>query len=417
MFANYYIDRFTEKRELIADAPSFDLNMSVVIPAFNEPNLLKTLESLLQCDITQKAVEIIVVLNYSVDTTEHWQTFHQNQYNELCEWSKLHSTTQRKFHILLEKLPGKHAGVGLARKTGMDEAVRRFNLLNKPTGIVVGFDADCSCDNNYLLEIEFFFSEKRKINGCSIYFEHPLSGNEYDKEVYESIVLYELYLRYYIAGLRYAGLPYAYHTIGSSFAVSAEAYIKQGGMNRLKAGEDFYFLHKIIALGNYYNLNSTTVRPSPRKSDRVPFGTGAAITKMLNSSDVEYLTFDPQVFSNVKKLTDSIERAYHSTQNFLECLDNELCQFLKLKGIESKLEQIRQNCSTQANFAKRFLQWFDGLMVLQYFNSTLESTYKPMPIREAAIAMLKIIEKKTDSLDPLDLLLKFRAIDKKLFGQ
>ena len=36
-------------------------------------------------------------------------------------------------------------GVGLARKTGMDEAVRRFNAINNPEGIILNLDADCTC--------------------------------------------------------------------------------------------------------------------------------------------------------------------------------------------------------------------------------------------------------------------------------
>ena len=84
--------------------------------------------------------------------------------------------------------------------------------------------------------------------GCSIYFEHPLHG-PLEPKVYEAIAAYELHLRYYVQALRYAAFPYAHHTIGSSMAVRADAYAKQGGMNKRQAGEDFYFLHKIIPLG------------------------------------------------------------------------------------------------------------------------------------------------------------------------
>ena len=34
-------------------------------------------------------------------------------------------------------------------------------------------------------------------------------------------------------------------------AVRADAYLRQGGMNRRKAGEDFYFLNKFMVLGGY----------------------------------------------------------------------------------------------------------------------------------------------------------------------
>ena len=49
------------------------------------------------------------------------------------------------------------AKAGTARKAGMDEAVRRYNLLGKPQGIIVSLDADTLVDENYLVEIENYF--------------------------------------------------------------------------------------------------------------------------------------------------------------------------------------------------------------------------------------------------------------------
>src|SRR5213594_3575687 len=94
-----------------------------------------------------------------------------------------------------------------------------------------------------------------------------------DPKVAEAIAAYELHLRYYVRALRYAGFPYAHHTIGSCMAVRADVYKKQGGMNKRQAGEDFYFLQKIIPLGHFTDLTETKVIPSSRPSDRVPFGT------------------------------------------------------------------------------------------------------------------------------------------------
>ena len=93
------------------------------------------------------------------------------------------------------------------------------------------------------------------------------------------IQLYEDYLHYYKKALDYAGFPDSIYTIGSAFAVRADAYVKQGGMNRRQAGEDFYFLNKLTKLGKITEINDAYVYPSARVSDRVPFGTGAAMNK------------------------------------------------------------------------------------------------------------------------------------------
>src|SRR5690606_5551781 len=132
--------------------------------------------------------------------------------------------------------------VGLARKIGMDEALRRLDRAGRLDGVIACFDADCTCDPNYLVEVERFFRENPKAPGCSIYFEHPLSGPA-EPGIYQAVARYELHLRYYIEALRHAGFPHAFHTIGSSMAARASAYLQQGGMNKRQAGEDFYFLH------------------------------------------------------------------------------------------------------------------------------------------------------------------------------
>ncbi len=127
-------------------------------------------------------------------------------------------------------------------------------------------------------------------------------GDDFPEDIYRYITLYELHLRYYIQGLRYSGFPYAFHTVGSAIAVKAFQYVKAGGMNRRQAGEDFYFVQKLVPLGGYFALNSTTVYPSPRESFRVPFGTGAAISRLMNNPGEEFLTYNFEAFRELRSL-------------------------------------------------------------------------------------------------------------------
>jgi hypothetical protein len=154
-----------------------------------------------------------------------------------------------------------------------------------------------------LRSIERHFEKNPRSPGCSIYFEHPLDG-PLDVKVYEAIAAYELHLRYYVHGLRYAGFPHAHHTIGSCMAVRADVYKQQGGMNKRKAGEDFYFLQKIFPLGAFTELTDTTVNPSPRGSDRVPFGTGKAVQAHLAGNKIS--TYPLEAFLDLKMLFDGL---------------------------------------------------------------------------------------------------------------
>ena len=114
--------------------------------------------------------------------------------------------------------------------------------------------------------------------------------------------LYEYSLRYYVAGLSYAGSPYAFHTIGSTLAVNAVHYARVRGFPRRQAGEDFYLLNKLAKVGSVRQLSAETdcepIDIAARRSDRVPFGTGAAVGKLmeLENPATEFLLYHPAVF-------------------------------------------------------------------------------------------------------------------------
>ena len=96
-------------------------------------------------------------------------------------------------------------------------------------------------------------------------------------------------------------------------AVKALPYIKAGGMNRRQAGEDFYFIQKLVPAGGYFSLNSTTVYPSPRPSFRVPFGTGASISKLNESGEPVLLTYNISAFNELKLFFGKAEDYYKLT--------------------------------------------------------------------------------------------------------
>lgn len=413
-FADNYLKKHQSFERLIAEEPATDLGIIVTIPCFNENEIVKALEGLYFCYRPKASVEIIVLINFPDVGSNELEKFHHDTYELLTKWSFQHNHANFKYFILLTKLPAKDAGVGYARKIAMDEAIHRFNYLNRSEGIIVGFDADCTVDSNYFVEIERLFSENPKANGCSIYFEHEVEGVDFPKEIYTAITKYELYLRYYIEALRMIGFPYAFHTIGSAFAVKASTYVKQGGMNKKKAGEDYYFLHKIIPLGYFHELNSTKVIPSPRPSNRVPFGTGKAVSKILQSPQLQYFTYSPKSFDELKLLFDLLPQ-------FFKCNDKNVEIFIlqlhpKLKGylVEhnflKKLEEINQNTSNLASFIQRFFSWFNGLMILHFLNESHTGVFEKVEIIDAATWILKKRGMNVNNANDRELLNIFRLM-------
>lgn len=380
-----YLDRYAHPEQLIADQPKRDLGIVVTIPCYNEPDLISSLEALYKCQLPTCSTEVIIVINHCEKSEQTIKVQNQHTYDKAIAWANTNNRDQLQFHIHLKELPRKHAGVGLARKIAMDEAVRRFETVEQPEGVIVCFDADSLCQQNYLVEIESHFEQNTKSPGCSIYFEHPLLGS-LNKENYQAITEYELFLRYYTHAQKYCGLPYAYETIGSSMAVRSYAYQKQGGMNRRKAGEDFYFLHKIITLGQFTELKTTKVIPSPRQSDRVPFGTGKAVNKWLLEKALA--TYAPQTFVDLKVFTDQIVHLWLIKDIELESLISRLPisiqSYLIDSDFESSLASIKKNSASQATFIDRFYHWFDAFKLLKYVHHARDLYHANIPILEAS---------------------------------
>lgn len=405
---NFYLSRYAFREQLLDTDPSNSLGLIVVIPCCNETNLIDSLASLAECKQPNSDVEVIVVINASENTSEAIIKQNKLTFDEASLWAAKYELSWLKFHIIQENsLPKKHAGVGLARKIGMDEAVRRFEQINNPNGVIVCFDADSLCEKNYLVEIEKHFNQNPKTPAASIHFEHPIEGNEFDEKIYNGIMQYELHLRYYKNGLQYAGLPYAYHTIGSSMAVRSSAYQKQNGMNKRKAGEDFYFLQKLIPLGDFTEIKTTKVIPSPRVSDRVPFGTGKAMQDWLDSSDEEMLSYNVKSFIDLKNFVEQVPNLYEQTNVELPA---SVSAFLATIDFEESLHKIKANATSEKHFVKLFFNWFNAFKVLKYMHFTRDNYYADVLISEAANDLLDCLElEKEQTLR--NLLLRFRKLD------
>src|SRR5947208_408211 len=113
----YYFQRFGFCDRQILTPPAPDLGLVVVIPCFNEPDLMGSLESLRACDKPGCAVEVIVIINSSANTNIHVRAQNEKTLKTATEWAhSYHLCSECPFtlHILhFPDLPPKQAGVGL----------------------------------------------------------------------------------------------------------------------------------------------------------------------------------------------------------------------------------------------------------------------------------------------------------------
>jgi hypothetical protein len=368
---NQYFNRFPFRKINISLEPSKDLKIIVVIPSYNEENIQPTIDSLfLKQDDFSFNVEVIVLINNSESEIEEIKEQNILTLKTLQNLSETYSNSNMHLiPVLIGDLDAKHAGVGWARKLGMDIATQRFRTINF-NGIIVGLDADTIVESNYLNSIYSFFSNNN-FNAASIYFEHPITGDSFSDVHLEQIKYYELHLRYYKNSLKYSNLPYSFHTIGSAFALTASAYARQGGMNRRKAGEDFYFINKLIKGEIFGEINDTKVMPSPRVSNRVPFGTGRAILEGLNTKKDLSLTYDFQSFEVIYSWIIRIETKDFKYGNFPEILKAYLGEEIWIKHHTMMLN----NTNSHKSYLKLFYNIFDAFWMLKFIHYLRDNYY------------------------------------------
>lgn len=392
-----------QKRFAYDQSPGFQLPIKpklkvvVIIPCYDEEPEY-TLASLSKCKVDTDRLEVLLIFNHASNVDEAVRLKHEQQLVQF-QSHKLDNGIEISA-IAAFDLPPKHAGVGLARKIGMDIALQQFALIGHD-GLIVNLDADCCVSNNYFEQL--LRIEKENINGLSIAFDHDVLNIE-DQDLKERIVDYENWLRYYVNALRFTAYPHAFHTIGSSMATRASAYAKIGGMNRRKAGEDFYFLHKLIPQQKFYDLTSCIVFPSARNSDRVPFGTGRAMMEMEAGTKEFKSVYHPQIFIDIRLWLNQPELIFEMT--FKEWPDFISLGFEEL-GWFTEIQALKKRSTSLKTFQRNFFFWMDGFKMLKLVHYGRDQHYGLMDVQKASSKLLNLKSNST-----LDLMEQFRDLDR-----
>jgi hypothetical protein len=370
-----------------------NINQVVVIPAYAEKDhLFTTLASLAANpdESLEKTLALCVINNKkdapALDKDNNRQTI--NVLNSLIRRQSL-SELQQSDDLLFViqkisksplrlgyinasspglEIPARAGGVGMARKIGMDAALRVLERSINGPRLMISLDADTLVRPDYLTSIRWVMSSGKAQTGIVSY-EHRMPADENGKR---AICLYEIFLRYWVLGLKYARSPYAFHSIGSTIVTTADAYLSVRGMNRREAGEDFYFLNKLAKISPIRRIRETVVYPSARVSARVPFGTGAAVEKISRNEDSGRDLYDPRVFIILKKWIELMQQSFSLSENRIldmaRDIDPGLESFLTLRGFPSVWPRIRRNVKDRNTCEKQFHGWFDGFETLKLIN-------------------------------------------------
>ncbi len=256
----------------------------------------------------------------------------------------------------------KKGGVGFARKTAMDFIAKRA----QKNDVIISADADTVYPENWLSETREVFIKNGDITGLSLPYYHPLPHAEKDARL---ILRYEIYMRNYALNMIRIKNPYRFTALGSAMAFPVWAYKKTGGLTPVQAGEDFYFLQKLVKSGNLEYTAGTVVFPSARFSDRVNFGTGPALIKGASGNWSSYPVYPYRFF-------DEVEKTY---RKFKDLFDNDvplpMDDFLQKQfGDKNIWQPLRNNYKDKDNFVKACINKIDGLRILQFLRFRMENS-------------------------------------------
>ncbi|MCB9228952.1 MAG: hypothetical protein H6618_05005 [Deltaproteobacteria bacterium] len=171
-------------------------------------------------------------------------------------------------------------GVGLARKIGGDLACTLFRHGFTSAAYARTTDADALFPEDYFKDPGIHGGAGQAAAYIFPFVHRAPQGSCPEQK--DAVDLYHRYLCDYTRGLREAGSPYAFATIGSAICFSLYHYALVRGFPARMAGEDFYFLNKLRKTGEIRELSSAPLILQGRLSSRVPFGTGQGIRQIMD---------------------------------------------------------------------------------------------------------------------------------------
>lgn len=431
------------RTNFISTNPEPDLKIIIVIPCCNEFGLLKTLESLWECQRPSFSIEVLIIFNSSEYSKSSGICQNIKVYYDAQDWVKGHCSKTLKFYLLFfTSLQDSIAGVGYARKIGMDEAYSRFLSISNLNGIIVNLDSDCTVAVNYLTAIYENFSKNNSCGGASIYYVHRFDGLE--DELMSAGIKFELMLRYELNFKNNCLLDSHYYFEGFAQAVKAYVYDKINGMTYHTYNEDYIFMQRVKECSDIIFINDTVVYPRLRYSRRTPFGSSSIIYKFIiehrilnhqlketNSTRkllLENQVYNPKIvldFQNTLKNLDLILRSNSINGNVLKVIPtnirkyinanntfNEFYNFLKLNKNE------KSNFIDVINLCRNFI--FPKLSFKDYGEDYIifatNRFYPKLSLVEAAKSLLVSVnhfkKKEIEHLTEIELLKIFRKLDK-----
>jgi hypothetical protein len=368
---------------------------AVVIPAFAEP--VEFLHQLRREPLSAPGTLTILVINAPVNATTENIAFTRELAAHLVEFGQpiwasdnmdLRETPSGSAVLTVHRYEENHrlpdrCGVGLARRIGCDCALRLFLDGRVHDPLIRNTDADARLPGSW------FDTAATDAGGVVYPFTHRPPE---DPALTLAGQLYELSLHYYVLGLRWAGSPFAFHSVGSTIAVDARAYARVRGFPKRSGGEDFYLLNKLAKVSTIHCPTQPFVELETRPSERVPFGTGPAVNRIarLERPTEELKVYDSRCFDFVREWIRQFEQfwsdgergASHRVRKSLsERFPADMVRdWADEFDIDDALGHAFKHADSKAAFVRHMHVWFDAFRTLKTVHFLRNRCFASQPL-------------------------------------
>jgi hypothetical protein len=349
----------------------------LVIPVYREP--ADTLQRFCEFAEQQSATLLILVVNRpDTDTDTSWAApYFEHPGPEPWQSAKgqlrLQALTNNSGLLLVDRchkgppIP-RTEGVGLARKIGCDLLCKLIHDGRVKSPWLCNSDADALLPDNY-------FQALQGQSAAAVLYPYRHIGNNCQQTLF-STRLYEFSLHYYVEGLRWAGSPYAYHSLGSIIAIDYHHYAQVRGFPKRAGAEDFYLLNKLLKTGDIVSLKQPVISLLARQSERVPFGTGPAVKTLSEQADPLAMSlYHPHSFVLLKSFHDLLYACCQQAAptDYRELIAS-LCAPGQADAIAALAEQLNlagalshayQQGKSAGQRRQQLAHWFDAFRTLK----------------------------------------------------
>jgi len=389
-----YLQNYAEPEVSLASSLSGTWKHAVVVPCCDEfDGIGPLLASLDQAALQAGGASLVVMVVNGRETAAEKVHDTNRRLLESVGGSGLqkHSSTLDIFVIDRAspslRLPSSQ-GVGLARKIGCDLVTALHHGGKVASRWIWTTDGDVEVPEDYFTSI----AEDSNAIAFNLPFVHVELPSQ--PRAAAAIRLYDLSLRYYVEGLRFAGSPYAYHSIGSAMVVRSDAYAKVRGFPRRQAAEDFHLLSKLAKVGEVASGSGEPLRVLGRVSDRVPFGTGAAVSRLVEEDDPEasFLLYDPRSFAELGiwlRALDGFSQHRELDELWKEIRSNSSLRVEVIEQVSTALKvpaalhRAAGASSRDLVVARHLSTWFDALKPLRFIHLLRDYQWPKVPWRDA----------------------------------